>query len=221
MRSDAPIVTLLRQRFDVHPADSPLDTAIPSADSLLLAQPRAFSPLELVAIDDWVRKGGRLVLLADPLLRWPSSLPLGDRRRPPSISMVAPLLDHWGVGLLPPAALGEERRFLEDSRLLTTMGSSRFTQRPASSCRLEESGLIARCQVGNGRAVLVADADLIDDRLWLADASQPLDARQWSADSAGFVIEALDGGTVSGRNWLRSTANLVLAVRWAIFAGIG
>lgn len=220
-RSDAPIVTLLRQRFDVQPADSPLDPAVADANALLIAQPRALSTIELVALDNWVRKGGRLLLLADPLLRWPSSLPLGDRRRAPSISMVGPLLDHWGLELLPPAMVVEERPSLEDGRLLTTMGSSGFALRPGASCQVEENGLIARCQIGKGRAVFVADADLIDDRLWLADASKPLDARQWSADNAGFIIEALGSGAVSGRNWLRSTADLVLALRWAILVGIG
>ena len=50
---------------------------------LLAAQPQALTAERLVALDDWVRAGGRLVLLADPSLRWESSRPLGDRFRPP------------------------------------------------------------------------------------------------------------------------------------------
>lgn len=220
-RSDAPIITILRQRFDVQPLDSPLGRGMAEASALLVAQPRAFSPAELVALDNWVRRGGRLLLLADLLLRWPLSLPLGDRRRPPSVSMAAPLLDHWGVQLLPPTAVGEERRILEDGRLLTTMGGSGFALGPETSCRVEEKGLIARCRIGEGRVVLVADADLIDDRLWMAVSGGPLNARQWSADTAGFVIEALGGGTIARRNWLLSIADLMFALRCAVLAGIG
>ena len=33
---------------------------------LVIAQPRALSPAENVALDNWVRGGGRLLLLADP-----------------------------------------------------------------------------------------------------------------------------------------------------------
>ncbi|MCK0533498.1 Gldg family protein [Sphingobium agri] len=220
-RSDAPIVTLLRRRFDVQAVDSPLGPAMRDANALLLAQPRVFSPAELVVLDNWVRNGGHVLLLADPLLRWPSSLPLGDRRRPPAVSMIGPLLNHWGLALLPPVAVAEERRILEDGRVLTTMGSSGFALQPGTSCHIEEEGLAARCAIGRGNAVLVADADLIDDRLWLADAAAPLDARHWSADSPGFVIEALDGGMVEGRRWLRSAADLVMALRWSILVGIG
>ncbi len=220
-RSDAPIITLLRARFDVQPADSPLGTVMRDANALLLAQPRAFSPAEFVALDNWVRDGGHLLLLADPLLRWPSSLPLGDRRRPPSISVMGPLLDHWGLQLLPPASAAEERRILKDGRVLTTMGSSGFAMRPGTSCHVEERGLVARCQIGRGGAVLVADADLIDDRLWLADAAAPQNVRQWSADSAGFVIEELKGGKVEQRRWLRSMADLLIALRWSLLGGIG
>ena len=220
-RSDAPIITILRQRFDVRPLDSPLAGTMARAKALLVAQPRALSPAELVALDDWLRKGGRLLLLADPLLRWPSPLPLGDRRRPPSISMAAPLLHHWGMRLLAPAALGEERRILERGGLLTTMASSGFALEPWASCRLEEHGLIARCRIGRGQAVLIADADLIDDRLWLADIAAPLNPRLWTADTPGFVIEALGGGAVERRNWLRTMADLVLALRWGLLAGIG
>ncbi len=220
-RSDAPIITILRQRFDVRPLDSPLAGPMARAKALLVAQPRALSPAELVALDDWVRKGGRLLLLADPVLRWPSPLPLGDRRRPPSISMAAPLLHHWGVRLLAPAALGEERRVLEDGGLLTTMASSRFALAPRASCRLEEHGLIARCRIGRGEAVLIADADLIDDRLWLADVAAPLNPRLWTADTPAFVIEGLGGGAMERRNWLRTMADLVRALRWGLLTGIG
>lgn len=79
-RADAPIITVLRTRFTVRPLDDPRALAGSGARALLLAQPRAMTAEELVAIDAWVRAGGTALVLADPLLRWPTALPPGDRR---------------------------------------------------------------------------------------------------------------------------------------------
>ena len=53
----------------------------------------------LVELDQWVRGGGRLLLLADPMLEWPSERPLGDRLRPPPAFADTGLLAHWGLRL--------------------------------------------------------------------------------------------------------------------------
>jgi hypothetical protein len=220
-RQDAPIIGILRQRFDVRPADSPLSPTVEDARALLLAQPRNMSPDELSALDDWVRRGGTMLLLADPLLRWSPSLPLGDRRRAPAVTMLTPLLAHWGVELLPPASVGEKRQMLADGRLLTTMAASSFALRDGSNCRAERDALVAHCATGRGQAVLVADADLIDDRLWLTDEVTPLSPRAWSADTPAFVVQQLGGGTIAaGRHWLTSPTDFISALRWAIIAGI-
>ena len=49
-----------------------------------MAHPLAQPAEDLVALDDWVRGGGRVLLLADPMLEWPSKRPLGDPLRPPA-----------------------------------------------------------------------------------------------------------------------------------------
>jgi hypothetical protein len=220
-REDAPIIGILRQRFDVRPADSPMSSTVEDARALLLAQPRNMSPDELSALDDWVRHGGTMLLLADPLLRWPSSLPLGDRRRAPAVSILTPLLAHWGVELLPPSSVGEKRQMLADGRLLTTMAASSFALRDGSNCRAEQGALVAHCAIGRGHAVLVADADLIDDRLWLAEEAKPLSPRAWSADTPAFVVQQLGGDAVAAaRHWLTSSVDLISALRWVIIAGI-
>src|SRR3546814_16682605 len=53
VKADAPIITVLRQRFDVRPVDSPLALEKGGAGMLLLAQPRAFSLDAQVALDAW------------------------------------------------------------------------------------------------------------------------------------------------------------------------
>ncbi|ANI78574.1 hypothetical protein EP837_02170 [Sphingobium sp. EP60837] len=219
-REDAPIIRILRQRFDVRPVDSPLSPKMQRVDALLLAQPRAMSADELLALDGWVRGGGTMLLFADPLLRWPSSLPLGDRRRAPPVSMLAPVLGHWGVELRSPSYTGEKRQMLADGRLLTTMAASSFALRRNSNCRTEHEALVARCMIGRGQAVLVADADLIDDRLWLADEAMPLKRGAWTADTAGFVVKQLGDGSIEPRVWVTSLVGLTTALRWALMAGI-
>ncbi|MDI1295871.1 MAG: Gldg family protein, partial [bacterium] len=116
---DAPIVTALRTRFTVQPIDDPAALAASRARVLLLAQPRAISSQGMGALDQWVRAGDRALILADPLLHWPSTLPIGDRRRAPSASLLGPLLAHWG--LEPDGAPVEEemRHFMPDGRLIT------------------------------------------------------------------------------------------------------
>lgn len=219
-RVDAPIITLLRSRFDVRPIDDALALARGKPARLLLAQPRALAPAELVAVDAWVRDGGQALLLVDPLLRWPSALPWGDRRRAPSVSLLGPLLAHWGVRLAAPTQGGEERRLLSDGRLLTLLAASRF-ESEGSSCWSESDGLILHCAIGRGRVVLVADADLIDDRLWLADLARPGESATWVADTPQLVARWLGADLPGTRYWVKSGADLVRAVRWAMIIGTG
>lgn len=217
-RADAPIITVLRQRFDVRPIDSPLALERGSARALLLAQPRALSKDELAALHAWISKGGKALILADPQLRWPLDLPLGDRRRPPAVTLLAAMIEYWGVRLMPSSA-GEERHFLGDGRMLTVYAASGF-EGAGPHCRILGRGLVARCAVGKGVAIILADADLIDDRLWLADPAAPLQPDQWTADTPQFITGTLGGALPEGRRWVRSGDALIAAIRWAVLAGI-
>jgi hypothetical protein len=69
---------------------------------LLMAHPRAQPAEALVELDQWVRGGGHVLLLADPRLDWPSERPLGDRLRPPPAFADTGLLAHWGLRLSGP-----------------------------------------------------------------------------------------------------------------------
>jgi hypothetical protein len=210
-KRDAAIIRVLRTRFTLLPIDDPERLPGSGARALLLAQPRALSPVQLVAIDGWVRGGGMALVLADPLLRWPSALPLGDRRRAPSVSLLAPLLDHWGFapdGSIDPA---EIRHFLPDATLLTVSGAALGHALPE------------RRAVGRGTVLLLRDADLLDDRLWLADPDRPLDPRVWSADTPGWIAAQLGAPAPAPppRHWLRAPDDVTRALRWALLAGTG
>ncbi len=169
------------------PVDHVDEAVLRQVDAILLAQPRLLQPVELVRLDAWVRAGGRMLVLADPLLVWPGSLPYADPRRAPVTSLLDPLLTHWGLRLeaVSPDGHGVERRLLASGHVLMLAGASRFSllgKADGVRCSLAERGLMALCHVGRGEVRLIADADLIDDRLWLADRRWPGRPEAWSAD---------------------------------------
>ena len=212
-RRDAPIIRLLQTRFALRPLDDPAMLAQSGARHLLLAQPRAMPPDRLVAIDAWVRVGGQALILADPMLRWTSDMPVGDRRAAPAVSLLGPLLDHWGVRMEAGRA-GEVRRFIAGGRLLTLSGFGNAS----ASCRDSHEGIV-RCPIGKGQVIVVADADLIDDRLWLSDPARPLDPNAWTADTPALVAEWLGASLPGDRRWMRGVDSLMRGLRWALLGG--
>lgn len=195
-------------------------------DTLILAQPRLLQPVELVALDDWVRKGGRAIIFADPLLMWPSGLSVADPRRAPLTSLLDPLLTHWGLRLEPvePGEQGVQRRMLSDGRVLLVAGASRFSRVPevagVASCTLAERGLMALCTVGRGSVRLIADADMLDDRLWLADARWPDRPEAQASDVVallrGWGADPLRASVGTATRRVTDEAALFAAMRWAI-----
>src|SRR3546814_20851510 len=90
-----PALLRLEAAGPVQLVDSLADHVPPSGAALLLAHPPALAPRDLVAVDAFVRGGGRAVILADALSGWPARHPLGDPRNPPVTSLLTPLLDPW------------------------------------------------------------------------------------------------------------------------------
>ncbi|MGH6658409.1 MAG: Gldg family protein [Sphingomicrobium sp.] len=147
----------LRSRYRVVPIDSTAPAALAKGRLLVMAQPRAQTAEQLVALDEWVRDGGRLLLFADPLLEWPSDKPLGDPTRPPPMFADTGLLAHWGLRLDAPDMRGSVAGKLGDKDVLTVSPGVL-----SGACALSGDGLVARCAIGKGKAVIVADADLLD-----------------------------------------------------------
>lgn len=132
-------------------------------DRLIVAQPRALSPAENVALDAWVRAGGQLLLLADPMYTGHSPFALGDPRRPQAIAMLSPLLDHWGLRLdFDEKQAGGERSASAMGLAVPVDLPGRFSIVRGSDCRLWDQGLVATCAIGKGRVYAFADAAVID-----------------------------------------------------------
>ncbi len=138
---------------------------------LMMAQPRAFAPAELVAIDSWIRNGGHALILADPALTWESSYPLGDKRRPLFTSLMSPLFAHWGIDLVLPMEVGNEKIVVREISGQTVQTSTPGAWQPragpkSAQCSISDNGMIAQCIAGKGRAIMIADADLLKEDFW-------------------------------------------------------
>lgn len=162
----SPVLAALDASHSVLPLDILNAETLDGAKRLMLVQPSALRPEELVAVDDWVRKGGRILVFADPSLLWPSAMSMGDPRRAPVRSLLGPLLTHWGLTLNAPMADGPRVTIGTLAGRPASLAQPGVWSVAAKGCALDEAALVARCQIGAGQAILVADADLFDPRLW-------------------------------------------------------
>lgn len=154
---------VLEQRFRLVPLDYLSADALAQHHTLLLAQPRALSPEENVALDGWVRGGGSLLLFADPIMTGESRFNLGDRRRPQDVALLSPILSHWGLELRFDEGQEAGLRFLDTGNDLVPVNlAGHFQRTQESGCWVGREGLIATCWLGDGLAILVADAAVLD-----------------------------------------------------------
>lgn len=139
---------------------------LPADALLVVAQPRPLTRDENLALDTWVRNGGRLLLFADPMLTGSSRFGLGDPRRPQDVVMLSPILRHWGLKLRfdDSQAAGEHAVPIRGMAYPVDLpGSFGIEPNPAAACAIESGGILAECRVGRGRVVAVADAALLED----------------------------------------------------------
>ena len=147
----------LRARYRVVPVSVSSPSELARGRLLLMAQPLAQTPENLVALDNWVRGGGRVLLLADPMLEWPSKRPLGDVLRPPPMFADTGLLAHWGLRLDALDERGAVGRKLDGHDVLVLSPGAL-----SGSCKIDGGGLVADCRLGKGKAIVVADADFLN-----------------------------------------------------------
>lgn len=184
---DAPAIRVLRPHFDLLPAADVGSDTLRGGDALLLAHPGPLPPEVLVAIDKWVRGGGRAVVLADALLEAEPPYPLGDPRNPPVSTMLDPLLAHWGVAIGPARA---GALIVNDARQRLVFSSAGDVIARSAACRSGAGGVVARCRIGQGQVVIVGDADMLDPSLWNGQAD-PVSRASWHSANMSWLASQL------------------------------
>lgn len=154
LEGGSPLLSALEEDYEVRALAATDTASLAGIDVLFMAHALPQTAENLVALDEWVRGGGDVLLLADPLLAWDVGLPMGHPQAPPYYFGDTGLLGHWGLALEGP---------VEDEELagVAVRGAGRFTPTD-KACSVEAQGFIARCQVGEGDAALIADADFLE-----------------------------------------------------------
>jgi hypothetical protein len=163
---------VLEARGKLYPLDRIANETMRGVDIAVLAQPRALSPEEMVALDRWVRGGGKLLLFADPMLTAPSIYPIGDKRRPQAIAMVDPLLVHWGLELHFDEAAAMGVGTIQSDGLAIPVNLPGELRLTGNQCSTDKAGLVARCRIGLGQAVIIADTSLLETGQEVAEKSR-------------------------------------------------
>src|SRR4249919_3656729 len=167
----SPALSALQARYRVVPISVTDEADLAQGRLLLMAHPLAQPAEDLVALDAWVRGGGRVLLLADPALDWPSQRPLDDPLRPPPMFMDTGLLRHWGLQLDATDERDPQPRTLSGQPIETSSPGRLF-----GKCDISADGLVAACRVEKGRASIIADADFLNVDTLGAPAQHNLDA---------------------------------------------
>lgn len=129
-----------------------------AVDRLLVAQPRGLTAADNVALDAWVRDGGRLLLVLDPLITDHSAYHIGDKRRFNDVALLPPLLERWGLSMnYSEGVPAQEMQFKGVAIPAEEFGELSLTEGEAD-CTILANGLIAECVRGSGQALIVADA---------------------------------------------------------------
>ena len=168
LRSDTPphwALAVLRAHGEVKPVDSLMDASLlPGVGLLVMAQPRALAPQENVALDGWVRRGGRVLLFADPLLTEESAFAFGDRRRPQDVVLLSPIFARWGLRLEfdEGQPLGERIAEWDGMTLPVNLPGQLVVTDAGRGCTVFAAGIAARCRIGKGRVLVIADAALLE-----------------------------------------------------------
>jgi hypothetical protein len=144
-------------------ADGAPDTdPLARLDRLAVIQPRGLSPADNVALDRWVQRGGRLLLVLDPALTGEYDLPLGDPRRPTDSALIPPVVARWGLAVSFDEAqpLAVVTQSLAGAALPLAL-SGKITV-AGTACTVLAAGAAAQCRVGDGQVTLIADAAVFE-----------------------------------------------------------
>lgn len=155
----SPIRQHLEADYRLHPIGVADAGSLKGQKLLFMAHARAQPASALADLDQWVRDGGHLLLLTDPLLSWHSERPLGDPLRPPLSFADTALLAHWGLALSGPDPVGPATRWIGNVKVAAVSPGALAS---SGACAVESDEFVARCTIGKGEVTVIADADWLD-----------------------------------------------------------
>ncbi len=100
------VVEQLRQFFEVRNLETDTKAIPEDIDLLVLAHPADLNPTTLYAIDQFVMRGGNLLVFVDPYAESVTAMGPGEQAVAPQ-SDLSPLLTTWGVRLRPDEVIGD------------------------------------------------------------------------------------------------------------------
>lgn len=170
--------TALEEDYTLVPLDTLDGDELDKLGRLIIAQPRPLSPAENVALDRWVRRGGRLMLFADPFLTDHSRFGLGDKRRPQDTVLLSPILRRWGLELAFDESQPDREREVRfgGERVPVHLAGSLAAVEPSAAvkCELAAEDVTAVCIVGRGRVIVLADAAVLEAERGAGAGAEPL-----------------------------------------------
>jgi hypothetical protein len=157
--------------------DTPEVDPLAGLARLAVVQPRGLAPADNVALDQWVRAGGRLLLVLDPALTGEYAAALGDPRRPVDAALIPPVVARWGLAIVFDEAEADEVTAVplgEGTLPLALAGRISITDAAAAQCTLLAGDAAARCAIGKGEVTLIADAALFEHPELAGDEGEAL-----------------------------------------------
>ena len=147
--------------------DDPETDPLAGLDRLAIVQPRGLAPSDNVALDEWVRGGGHLLLVLDPILSGHYETAIGDPRRPVDTALIPPVLERWGLSMRFDANQPEQAEVAVpySASPYAVFGAGELKTSAESICRIMAQGVMARCDVGQGTVTVVSDAGMFEHEL--------------------------------------------------------
>ena len=97
----------VRQLFKIDSLKAGVDKIPDEVSVLLLVHPKSLPQPTLYAIDQFVLRGGKLLVFVDPLSEADNAQPMMPGDQPEKASDLAPLFKAWGLRLIPGKVLGD------------------------------------------------------------------------------------------------------------------
>jgi len=170
----------IEERFLIRPLDTlspmpglgqndPEIDPLEGLSHLAVIQPRGLSPADNVALDQWVRSGGTLLIALDPALTGHYPVSFADPRHPALSVAIPPVIDRWGLAIAYEDHTGHDHA-LEVSPNFVDLGDGKLpVQMPGvvaigedADCIIAADQIVVRCTIGEGVAVIVADAAVFE-----------------------------------------------------------